>query len=68
MIHRVSFRTFVAATEDEDRVKEGLGIFVPHDSITATVAAGHYGNPIIILIASYPARYVEALRIAGELL
>jgi RNA-binding protein len=52
VIHRVSFRTFVAATEDEERVKESLCIFVPLDSISATSATGHYGNPIKILDAS----------------
>jgi RNA binding exosome subunit len=52
VIHRVSFRTFVAATEDEERVKESLCVFVPLDSISATSATGHYGNPIKILDAS----------------
>jgi RNA binding exosome subunit len=52
VIHRVSFRTFVAATEDEDRVKEALSIFVPLDSITVAPAEGHYGNQIKILDAT----------------
>lgn len=52
MIHRVSFRTFVAATEDEDKVMEAIGIFVPLDSITVTSAAGHHGNQINILDAT----------------
>jgi RNA binding exosome subunit len=52
VIHRVSFRTFVAATEDEERVEESLCIFVPLDSISVTSATGHYGNPIKILDAS----------------
>lgn len=52
MIHRVSFRTFVAATEDEERVKAALCIFVPLDSISVTSAVGHYGNPIKILDAT----------------
>ena len=52
MIHRVSFRTFVAATEDEERVKKALSIFVPLDTISITPAIGHYGNPIKILDAA----------------
>jgi RNA binding exosome subunit len=52
VIHRVSFRTFVAATEDEDKVMEAIGIFVPLNSITVTSAAGHHGNQIKILDAT----------------
>jgi RNA-binding protein len=52
VIHRVSFRTFVAATEDEEKVREALCIFVPLDSISITHATGHFGNPIEILDAS----------------
>jgi RNA binding exosome subunit len=56
VIHRVSFRTFVAATEDEERVKEALSIFVSLDSISATPATGHYGNPIKIMDATLKKR------------
>lgn len=56
MIHRVSFRTFVAATEGEDRVREALSVFVSPDSITVTNAAGHFGNPIKILDATLKKR------------
>jgi RNA binding exosome subunit len=52
VIHRASFRTFVAVTEDEDRVKEALSIFVPTDSISATSATGHFENPIKIMDAT----------------
>lgn len=52
MIHRISFRAFVAATEAEERVREALSIFVPLDSITVTAAEGHFGNDIKILEAS----------------
>jgi RNA binding exosome subunit len=52
VIDRVSFRAFVAATEDESRVREALGIFVPLDRISVTSARGHYGNEIKILEAS----------------
>jgi len=51
VIHRVSFRTFVATTEDEEKVKKALSLFVPLDSISVTPAVGHYGNPIKILDA-----------------
>ena len=52
MIDKVSFRAFVAATEDEGRVREALGVFVPLDRISATAAEGHFGNEIKILEAS----------------
>lgn len=49
MIRRIFFRAFVAATEDEQRVREALSIFVPLDGISATSVEGHYGNEIKIL-------------------
>ncbi len=52
MIHRISFRAFVAASEAEERVREALSIFVPLDSITATAVEGHFGNIIKILEAT----------------
>ena len=52
MIDKVSFRAFVAATEDEGRVREALGIFVPLDRISSLTAEGHFGNEIKILEAS----------------
>jgi RNA binding exosome subunit len=52
VIHRVSFRAFAAATEDERRVQEALAIFVPMDSISIAKAIGHYGNEIKILEAA----------------
>lgn len=52
MIDRASFRAFVAATEDEGRVREALGIFVPLDRISVTTATGHFGNEIKILDAT----------------
>lgn len=51
MIHRIAFRAFVAVTEDEERVKDALSIFVPMDYITTSEALGHYGNRIRILEA-----------------
>jgi RNA binding exosome subunit len=52
LIDKVSFRAFVAATEDEGRVREALAVFVPLDRISATAAEGHFGNEIKILEAS----------------
>ena len=52
MIHRITFRAFVAETEDEARVREALGVFVPFDSIAATKVSGHHGNEIVILDAT----------------
>lgn len=52
MIHRISFRAFVAATEDEERVRNALCIFVPSDYIEASSVIGYYGNLIKILDAT----------------
>jgi RNA binding exosome subunit len=46
----------VAATEDEERVKEALSIFVPLDGISTASATGYYGNPIKILDATLKKR------------
>jgi len=51
VIHRVHFRAFVSATEDEERVRRALSIFVPLDYIRSSKASGYYGNPITILEA-----------------
>jgi len=60
VIEKVSFRAFVAATEDEARVREALGIFVPLDSISANAASGHFGNEILILESSLKKKYARA--------
>ena len=52
MIHRVTFRAFVASTEEARRVREALSLFVPDESISSTKAKGHYGNEIEILDAT----------------
>jgi RNA binding exosome subunit len=52
VIDKVSFRAFVAATEDEGRVREALSIFVPLDRISSSTAEGHFGNEIKIMEAS----------------
>jgi len=51
VIHRVTFRVFAAATEDEERIKEALAIFVPLDSIFVTPVEGYFENPMKILEA-----------------
>jgi len=52
VIDKVSFRAFVAATEDEIRVREALSVFVSPDRITRTAALGYFGNEIVILEAA----------------
>lgn len=52
MIHRVTFRAFVASTEDEEKVREALSLFVPLESISETRVVGHHGNEILILSAT----------------
>lgn len=60
MIDKISFRAFVAATEDEGRVREALAVFIPLDRITAVTAEGHFGNEIKILEAVLRRREVAA--------
>ena len=52
MIHRVTFRAFVASTEDDRKVREALSLFVPPRSISETRVVGHHGNEILILCAT----------------
>jgi len=52
LIHRVTFRAFVASTEEAERVREALSLFVLNESISSTKAKGHYGNRIEILDAT----------------
>jgi len=49
VIHRATFRAFVASTEDEDKVRKALSLFVPPESISSTRVIGHYGNRLVIL-------------------
>jgi RNA binding exosome subunit len=60
VIERVTLRAFVAATEDEGRVREALGIFAPLDRITSTSATGYFGNEIKILEAGLRKREASA--------
>ncbi|UEC43623.1 MAG: hypothetical protein METHAR1v1_1570004 [Methanothrix sp.] len=52
MIHRVTFRAFVASTEDDEKVREALSLFVPRESISKTSVTGHHGNVILVLTAA----------------
>lgn len=49
MIHRVTFRAFVASSEDDGKVREALSLFAPPESISETCVVGHHGNEILIL-------------------
>lgn len=49
MIHKISLRVNAHATEDEDRVKKALELFLPQNKIIEkSVVYGHFGNPIKI--------------------
>jgi len=52
LIHRVTFRAFVASTEEAERVREALSLFISDESVSSTKAEGHYGNRIEILDAT----------------
>jgi RNA-binding protein len=66
VIHHITFRAFAAATEDEERVKAALSIFVPLDKINISTATGHFDNVIKILEATVRRRegltFFELLR------
>jgi len=65
LIHWATFRTFVASTEEEERVKEALALFVSPKSISSTRVVGHYGNEITILEATLKKR--EGLKIIQKM-
>ncbi|MGC9515264.1 RNA-binding domain-containing protein [Methanocrinis sp.] len=56
MIHRVTFRAFVASTEDDGKVREALSLFVPPESVSKTGVVGHFGNEILILTSTLKKR------------
>lgn len=52
MVHNISLRTSAQATEDEERVKRSLALFLPPSiRIERTIAEGHFGNLITVLEA-----------------
>ena len=65
MIHRVTFRAFVASTEDDGKVREALSLFVPPESIAETRVVGHFGNEILILSSTLKKK--EGLGFFGRL-
>ena len=50
-IHNISLRTIAAATEDEDRVKNALSLFLFDTEIEKEMTEGYFGNPISIFNA-----------------
>ncbi|MFB6163897.1 MAG: RNA-binding protein [Haloarculaceae archaeon] len=51
-LHYVDLRAFCYATEDEKRVAEALGTFLPEDAeIDRAVSEGHHGDRIVVLSA-----------------
>jgi len=65
LIHRVTFRAFVASTEDDGKVREALSLFVPPESIAETRAVGHFGNKILVLSSTLKKK--EGLGFFGRL-
>lgn len=65
MIHRVTFRAFVASTEDDGKVREALSLFVPPESVSKTGVVGHFGNEILILTSTLKKK--EGLGFFGHL-
>jgi len=65
LIHRVTFRAFVASTEDDGKVREALSLFVPPESIAETSVVGHFGNRILILSSTLKKK--EGLGFFGSL-
>ncbi len=65
-VHNISFRAIVAATENEDWVKNALSLFLSDDEIETIKTEGHYGNPITILQAQIKGRnckqFIELLK------
>jgi RNA binding exosome subunit len=48
--HYVELRAFAYATEDEKRVAEAIGTFIPDETeLTRTESEGHYGDRIVVL-------------------
>ena len=55
-IHHIKFRAIAQATEDVDRVKAALSLFIFDNEIETVTTEGHYGNPITILQAQIKGR------------
>ena len=46
---RVRFRTFVQATESEDKVRQAMDFILGDSELTIIRTEGHFGNPLLIL-------------------
>lgn len=55
-IHHIKFRAICQATEDMDRVKAALSLYIFDSEIEIVTTEGHYGNPITILQAQIKGR------------
>jgi RNA binding exosome subunit len=55
-IHHITLRAIAQATEDIDRVKAALSLFIFDNEIETVTTEGHYGNPITILQAQLKGR------------
>ncbi len=65
-IHHITLRAIAQATEDMDRVKAALSLFIFGEEIEAVTTEGHYGNPITLLQAQIKGkdcdRFIELLK------
>ncbi|ADP77617.1 Protein of unknown function DUF54 [Methanothermus fervidus DSM 2088] len=49
MIHNISYRVFVHATENEDKVLEALRTIIPNAKPEKEEIEGHHHNPILVM-------------------
>ncbi len=49
--HSLTFRTFVNATEDEEKVAKALRYACGEEKFSRSASKGFYGNPIVVLEA-----------------
>jgi RNA binding exosome subunit len=52
MFHRLEFRVYTHATEDEDKVRKALDFASGGAEVVEAATEGHHGNPIRILEAT----------------
>ncbi|MDI6888352.1 MAG: RNA-binding domain-containing protein [Methanocellales archaeon] len=57
MIHYITLRAFVHATENPSKVETALRLFIPEDcEINTSKTEGHFGNPITVFTAKLEKR------------
>ncbi|VVB87781.1 RNA-binding protein [uncultured archaeon] len=61
-IHHITLRTIAQATEDIDRVKAALSLFLFDGEIEAVTTEGHYGNPITLFQAQIKGKDCDRFR------